>query len=357
MRVSHLFRTGSAIALAGLVACAEQPTPTDVDARKMDGVESAKAPARTDEVVKVSPLLGRINDRLARAGANLRVDRAEGVYAAKGYDAQSPTLIFANNRTHQLAYQWVPGDPRRDGRRGVNYALDPQLQVFAGSFALPALETGAAFRPSTAQELETYIEEAMQAWRDRKCSDSPIDRVAVPTGTDPDMLDQVLLGNPVNSNYQQPSDIVQTGWHPPALFEAITPGGAAGILGVAFTFVFADDQGTADPSDDVDTDINGDGKLDTGLVEIYYNPYYVWTNRGAPGGIDFYSILTHETGHALGLAHFGKVFITKHDAADGIQISDVKYAPQALMNAVYVDGRGEIVGADQSSFCQIWASK
>ena len=53
-----------------------------------------------------------------------------------------------------------------------------------------------------------------------------------------------------------------------------------------------EDQNTPDPSDDVDTDINHDGKLDTALAEIYYNPTFYWTNRGAPIGIDFYSVLT-----------------------------------------------------------------
>lgn len=34
----------------------------------------------------------------------------------------------------------------------------------------------------------------------------------------------------------------------------------------------------------------------------------------------------------------------------------IKYAPKAIMNAVYVTGREEILGTDHSSFCQIWAS-
>jgi hypothetical protein len=360
MQLSHVLRAGSVIALAGLIACAEQPTtsPTDVGARKVDGVESAKQPSGSGEVAKVSPLLQRINARLAAKGSNLRIDRGELMYAAKAYDAASPTLIVANNRTHTLPYQWVPGDPRRGGHEGVTYAIDPDLRTTAfGIPNLPAIEVdGGGFRTSTQAELEGYIEEALQSWRDRRCSDSPIDRLAVPAGTDPDLLDQVLLGNPVNANYAQPADIVQAGWQPPAFFEAITPGGADGILGVSFTFWFVDDQNTPDPSDDVETDIDGDGKRDTGLVEIYYNPSFIWTNRGTPGGfIDFYSVIAHESGHGLGLAHFGKVFITKKDASDGIQISDIKYAPKALMNAVYVEGRDEIRGSDNGSFCQIWA--
>ena len=57
----------------------------------------------------------------------------------------------------------------------------------------------------------------------------------------------------------------------------------------------------------------------------------------------------------LGLGHFGKVFVTKKDAADGLSIEDVRYAPYAMMNAVYAGGRKELVGSDNSSFCSIWA--
>jgi hypothetical protein len=358
MRVSHVFRAGSVVALAGLAACAEQPTPTDVDARKLDGVESVKAPDN-GEVAKASRLLARINTRLARTRSKLRVDRAEVRYAAKGYEAQSPTLIFANDRTHTLSSLWVADDPRRDGRTGVTYAIDPNLRTTAFGLAnLPAIETnGVDFRTSTQAELEGYLEEAMQAWRDRKCSDAPIARVSVPAGTDPDFTDQTLLGNPVSANYRQPADIVQAGWVAPEFFEAIFTGGADAILGATFRYFFVEDQNTPDPSDDVPTDIDGDGKLDNALAEIYYNPTFIWTNRGTSGFIDFYSVIAHETGHSLGLAHFGKLFITKKDAADGIQISDVKFAPKALMNAAYVDGRDEIRGSDNGSFCQIWANK
>ena len=355
MRVSHVLRAGSVIALAGLAACAEQPTtsPTDVGARKADGVEAVKRSPGSDDVVKVSALLQRMNVRLTAKGSNLRVARAEVLYGPKNYDAASPTVIVANDRNHKLPYQWVSGDPRRDGRVGVTYAIDPNLRTTAFGIAnLPAIEVdGGGFRTSTQAELEGYIEEAMQAWRDRKCSDAPITRVPVPAGTDPDLLDEVLLGNPPSANYEQPADIVQAGWEPPEFFEAVGPGGSDAILGISFTFWFVDDEGNP-------TDINGDGKLDTGLVEIYYNPSFIWTNRGTPGGfIDFYSVITHESGHGLGLAHFGKVFVTKKDAADGLQIPDVKYAPKALMNAVYVEGRDEIRGSDNGSFCQIWARK
>ncbi|HUQ14894.1 MAG TPA: hypothetical protein VM094_02480 [Gemmatimonadales bacterium] len=351
-------RAGSALALAGLAACADQPatSPSDVGAPAL-----MKPSSGTAEVAVVKRSLARMNARLAAAGSNLRVAKAELRYLAKTYDERSPTIIFANDRTHTFPAEWVSGDPRRDGRIGLTYAVDPQLQTFLTGlgFPVPVVEVdGGGFRLSSQAELDGYIEEAMQAWRDRRCSDAPIERVAVPAGTDPDLLDEFFLGLPTPSpTYAQPADLVQAGWQPAEFFEGIRPGGSNEILGTSFTFIFVDDQGTPDPSDDVETDINGDGELDTALVEIYYNPLFIWTNRGAPGFVDFFSIIAHETGHGLGLAHFGKIFVTKKDAADGIEIPDLKFAPKALMNAAYVTGRDEIVGADNASFCQIWASK
>lgn len=93
----------------------------------------------------------------------------------------------------------------------------------------------------------------------------------------------------------QLADIVHGGWEPAEFFEALTPGGSDLILGVTFTFTFVDDQGTPDPADDVPTDINGDGKGDVMLREIYHNPVFIYTNRGAPNFVDFFSVLAHES--------------------------------------------------------------
>jgi hypothetical protein len=58
--------------------------------------------------------------------------------------------------------------------------------------------------------------------------------------------------------------------------------------------------------------------------------------------------VTHESGHAFGLDHFGKVFIDNRGT--------IKYAPRSIMNAVYVSPFRELTGTDNASFCQLWAS-
>lgn len=319
-------------------------TPPKSDAVAIAGTASAKAPNPDDPPV-VSPYLAELDSRLAAAGSDLRVLKAELIVDGATWDGSSQTLI-ANDRARGTGNEWVAHDPRRDGRVGVTYAFDPR-QGFNPFTRNP---DGSGLRQLPFAELEPFLEEAMSAWRGQNCSDAAITRVSVPAGTDPDILDQLVLGTDGGRPYQQVSDIVQAGWQTPAFFTAI--GGASGnsIIGVTFTFFFVDGNG-------VPTDIDHDGNNDTGLAEIYYNTRFAWGASQALNVVDFFSITTHETGHAMGLAHFGKVFVTKKDAADGVQIADVKYAPKALMNAVYVTGRSDIAGTDHSSYCQIWASK
>lgn len=53
------------------------------------------------------------------------------------------------------------------------------------------------------------------------------------------------------------------------------------------------------------------------LVEIGYYSRLAW---GKSGGdvVDLYSIIAHDTRDAMGLAHAGKVFVTRRDAQNGM---------------------------------------
>ena len=335
-------------ALALLAAAAACGDAAPVAPPAAPGAPSlAAAPSDgSGESVAVSPVLAAMNERLAAAGAKVRVSKAELRYAAAGWDAVTSTTIIANDRARGFGAEWVKGDPRRDGRRGVSYAIasDRALQP-------PTRDADDSnVRPVPFAQLEQQIEEGTAAWRNLACSSAPIERAAIAPGTNPDFIDDLVLRRPIG-RYQQPADIVQGGWLPPAFFRIIGGGPAGdGIIGVAFTLVFADEN-------DVPTDIDADGNDDIGLSEVYYNSRFHWGTNAARNVVDFYSVITHETGHALGLAHFGKVFVTKKAASNGIQLADIKYAPYAMMNAVYVTGRNELAGTDNSSFCQIWASR
>jgi hypothetical protein len=330
----------SAIALG---ACADSVLVAPSAASAARSVPAAAA--GSDERATVSPLLADLNARLAASGAKVRIAKAELRMDATRWDGASSTILLANNRERGIGAEWVPGDPRRDGRIGVTYAVGSDRAV------QPRVRNpdGSGVRLATYAELDAQIEEGVAAWRNLTCSTAPITRVAVAAGTDPDQLDELFGGIAPSANYSQPADIVQAGWQPNTFFRAFAGADGDNVIGVAFTFSFVDEQGEP-------TDIDGNGERDIGLTEVYYNARFFWGTSGAPNVVDFYSIITHETGHALGLNHFGKLFVTKKAAADGIQIADIKYAPYAMMNAAYVTGRNELAGTDNSSFCQIWAS-
>jgi hypothetical protein len=349
MRLSRLVAPGALACALVLSACADDAPDAPTGAVALEGTSvlasKAKDAVTIEDQGAVSPLLGQMNASLAASGARMRIAKAELLVDPKTWDGTS-TIIFANDRARGIDAEWVEGDFRREGRVGVTYAFDlAGVQPFVRA-------TSGGLRPATFPELESELERGMSAWRDETCSDAPISRVAVPAGVDPDFIDNLFNGAPEvpGRAYGQVSDIVQAGWQPGSFFRAFAGPAGNNILGVAFTLVFTDDAGEL-------TDIDGDGNDDLGLVEIFYSARYLWTSVPDPTAIDFNAIITHETGHGLGLAHFGKLFVTRQDASDGIQIADVKYAPRALMNASYVDGTGTIFGTDRSSFCQIWASK
>jgi hypothetical protein len=359
MRTPTLYRLGALAALVGAAACADAPAAPDAPAVSgaFTGPSLAAASAVTasspfstgafaDDNVAVSPELAALDDALAAAGANIRVSQAELLLDGNSYDAASSTVIIANNRTRGISSEWVAGDPRRGGRVGVTWAFGSSRP----SLPFTRNPDGSNLHQVPLADLDTQLQEGLAAWRSETCSTAPITRVAIAPGTDPDQLDEYFRGLPASANYVQPADIVESGWQPAGFFTAV--GGPSGnsIIGVTFTFHYIDALGNP-------TDIDHNGKFDTALAEIFYNTRFAWGNSQAANVVDFYSIITHETGHAMGLAHFGKVFVTKNDATDGIQIADIKYAPKAMMNAVYVTGRSEIAGTDNSSFCQIWASK
>ena len=334
--------------------------------------------ATTDEVSSVSPALGAVNEKLAASGSSLRVAKMELMFSAAAYNAATSTVVFANDRARDFGQAWVKGDPRRGGNSGVTYAIGGNKPV--PPIALNAAGTGLVFANPT--QLVAQIEEGMQAWRGRTCSSASIARVGIPTGMNPDFMDDFLLERAAEfASYGQPSDIVQGLWQPreyfwaAAKFAGLDSAQGEGIIGVTWTFAFFDDNGTpADFSDDFPTDIDNNGMQDIGLAEVHYAGWldltklprvvgYIWDNQNRAGfATDYFSIIAHESGHALGLAHFGKVFVNRKsitflpDGTPQVSIDDVKYAPKALMNAVYVAGRSEIGGSDHSSFCHLWAS-
>jgi hypothetical protein len=351
MNSRSLLRPGSLLVVLAIAACADAPTVAPV--RAPTGAALAASGAGAEDRVTVSPRIAEINAELAAVNAKVRLAKIE-LLRGPTWNGVSSTLIVANDRARGIGMEWVKGDPNRDGRTGVSYQI-----VSNGVMPNIINANRTTIRAATPGELELQIEEAMSAWRSQTCSDNPITRAAVPAGTDPNFLDNLFLGLPLGANYAQTADIVQGGWMPAQFFRNIAtffgepPASGDAILGITFTFTYVDENNNP-------TDLDRNRKDDLALAEIYYNSRHVWDNSGLVDlrVVDFFSVIAHETGHALGLNHLGKIFITGPDVADGsISLSEVKYAPYALMNASYIAGRNDIEGLDRSQFCQIWAGR
>ena len=279
---------------------------------------AAGAPLLAEEA-RFSPVLAGINDQLAVEGSEYRIESAEAMTTA---GPEFGITLIANNRGNkQLGSHWVAGDPRRGGFTDIAYFID--------------LFDGATASGLTAAQTTGAIDAAMSTWQDVQCSDIPITRLGA-FNIDLGFV-EFLLGF---GGFPQPLfDLTHAGFLPGAFFDALAPGGSTFILGVTVTLVFVDGNG-------IPTDIDGNGKTDTGIREIYYNNAFPWFVNGV-NNVDVQSVAVHEAGHGLSQAHFGKVFLDNK--------GNLKFAPKAVMNAVYVGPQRDLLGTDNGGHCSIWA--
>ena len=290
-----------------------------------------------DEKVEYSPALAALNVKLRDAGiTRYRIDRAELLVSGKAYTGQA-TTIFANDRTHRFPVAFVENDPRRASPANtITYLVDQSQGLVLSLVGNPP--TGVVVLGNAVTEPE--IDASMAAWGAMNCN--PPNLMKVPdNGADPDLADGLILGNPalIGTPF---ADITHAGWLPAGFFNAIVPNGADFILGITLTFNFIDDDGN-------DTDLDRNGLPDAAFSEIYYNQSFPWGTDGNPNNVDIQSVVIHEAGHALGLAHFGKIFQKENGT--------LQFAPKAIMNAAYVSADRNIRGTDKGSFCQVWANK
>ena len=233
-------------------------------------------------------------------------------------------------RIHQQPFRWVPGDVRRaalgtDITFIVDDALDPvHAPTSIGTW--PSLE----------------IRSAMATWDGERCL-SNLSLIENPSsGADITLFDEgfflpplfcplpggdlpgfppIFLGVPIGVFS---ADIVHAGWYPAGCF-------GGGTLAFSVTFIFSGG------------DSNGDGYLDTALNEVYYNDAFGTTIPGFPWAtgaallpaIDVETVAFHESGHSLGIGHFGP-------------------PPSAVMNPVYAGPRQSPRPIDHAGMCTIW---
>lgn len=274
-----------------------------------------------DAASEIAAALETMNLALAQQGADYRAGMAE--YLTGEGEEIAITIIAKNVGNKQLGFDFVPGDARRAGWSGpagpgdddITYAVDTTLDAVPPFGGLTAAETDAA------------IDRAMATWDMLTCSDLPIVRNP-DFGIDVGVVAFIISGGAVGSPFVF-ADVQHAGWRD------LNFGG--GVLGVTFTFGFT--------SGGVFTDVNNDGKLDAAFREIYYDPSFNWADDGVTN-IDVESVALHEAGHGLSQAHFGTVFLD----TNGV----LKFAPEAVMNAVYVGPRRDLKGTDDAGHCSLW---
>lgn len=272
----------------------------------------------------------QINAHLEARGAEFRLGAIEWINAR---DEAGSTVFFNNRGNKQLAFDFVPFDPRRIDWSGP---LGPGDDI---TWASDQVEGDAGGGIGTAAT-QTAITNAMGTWDAETCSVLPL--TFVPTATDIGVLQWLLPA------------LLTDGALPPGRFGGaedpvadVTHGGFGTFVDIilppptiaaTFTFQFID-------MADNPTDIDNNGKIDAALREIYYTFNFPWAVDG--GHIDVETVALHEAGHGISQAHFGKLFQTD---ANG----KFHFAPQAVMNAGYTQVQRTLLGTDAGGHCSNW---
>lgn len=303
----------------------EQNISSDIESIMMSRINNSNM-AKTKNLDRIDlkgvKSFDDINDILKDEGVNIRLAYAETVTKQDNNDHASGQTIFANDRTKQLTAQWVPNDSRRntDGNNLTYIIWDPFAPA---NFGQPNQFDGTP-----------AIDASFDTWDTIKTK-AKLDIVKRPnTLSNPSAI---LGGNPFLA------DITQVGFLPGSLFETVVgPGSSNNVLGVTFTFVFIDSEGTP-------TDVNNDGFNDTALKEVWYNDDFIWTDSGNTATeVDLETVALHENGHALGFGHFGKISVTNNNK--------LHVSPRSVMNAIILGTQRTLLGTDKASYKSIYGN-
>ncbi len=313
-----IFALSLILAFLIIYSCSkEQPTAPGLTEREEITTTLAKKGGSGDPAVLA--MMADINGQLASQGLNMAVESIEFFTIGQGRPSA---------RIHQQPFRWVPNDARR-GAQGtdITHLLDDTYQGTTSGVS--------------ASDTKTKIRRALRTWNRNKAL-RKVEIVELPDpGSDPTIFDEFFPGTgdegTPTDGFPFFADIVNAGWYPRALFEAVGgPGGGRGILAFSVTFIFTN------PSD-----INGDGYLDTALNEVYYNDTFgdpgddragnPWGCDIALPGIDIETVALHENGHSLELGHFGP-------------------PPDAVMNPIYAGILQSPLPSDRAGMQAVWGS-
>ena len=220
-------------------------------------------------------------------------------------------------RILQQPFRWVPGDIRRAAAGNditfiIDDALDPvHAPSSLGTWPSPEIRSAMATWDADSCLKRVNVLERLSTGVDDTLFDEGIfEPFCLLAGGDLPGIPPINFGVPIGVFA---ADIIHAGWYPAGCFAPTT-------LAFSVTFIFGGDA-------------NGDNYLDTALNEVYYNDAFAWMINA---DIDVETVALHESGHSLGVGHFGP-------------------PPAAVMNPVYAGPRQSLFRIDRAGMCTIWS--
>lgn len=232
-------------------------------------------------------------------------------------------------------FGYVPFDPRATWRISDNVKIAVKEERLS------------RFTDQTMFHTVDWMYKAISTWTDEsKCAKHVEFDVTVGDSSLPGLMETYYGTGEFNYSLVE-ADLTSVGFVSPlTLPEYFMPQrfGGKKLLGVCFWHLWEDENGNT-------TDIDGDGKLDIAAAEIYYNNLYKWSDLDTPPDrfIDFPTLAIHETGHGMGLDHFG--MLKKNENKKDEFVGNGK----AVMNKQYTGPKRELTGRDKAAYCAAWA--
>ncbi len=264
----------------------QKENPTNPQQQQINSKENLlKRVAAINQQLASKPL------SLSKAGSSQQVTLFLNEIHPIGFDSPFFDVIVLS------ASRWVANDARRlaTGDK-LTYMVDPRFG--ATSSGLSSGRTRSAINAGISTHNDFLSGETALELRSRGFG-----------GADPTIFDELFGLDPDGNQgdgFPFFAAFTNGGFYSGSFFDALFgPGGKEGVLAFTVSFIFIAGGGP--------TDIDGNGRLDRALAEVYYNDFFgkpggsragnPWRINGPLPAIDVETVAGHENGHSLDLGH------------------------------------------------------